>query len=334
MTTKSYVFLFCGVLVLLMVAAILTNVLLKLSVSGPPVAPAPQGAQEGVRKYTPAVSETYIEAKENKKSSGITKPAGEKKQTSIQGEAVKKTPKFVGVVVAVRGYVFATGTGGQMRALTVNSRIYLQEQIETGPAASAKIKFDDGTIVSEGENSAMLVDKYLYNPQNRAETVFGLCFLKGACHLITGLITEIAPQRFKVRTRLATIGIRGCELAFRSRPEEDDIYVLALSGKEKVRIETTSDGSQMMGVPGNEELPLADSKRKNIDVVEAGEVYSITKGQGVQERAVSLEETSRIISESTGLAPALHNVQLSRDGAVFTIQPEKRPSATDKDKIR
>jgi len=333
MKTKLYVFLACGVLVLLVVAAILTSVLLRFTVSGPPVPPAPQGARGDVKKYIPAVAETYIEVGGKKKSSGTAKPAGGK-TTGAEVETAKKPPQFVGFVVAVHGRAFTTGAGGQMRPLAINSRIYLQERIETGPAASVKIKFDDGTTVSEGENSAMVIDKYLYNPQDRGATAFGMCFLKGASHLITGLIAEIAPQRFKVRTRLASVGIRGCELAFRSKPEQDDIYILALSGKEKVNIETTTDGSQMMGDLNNESLPVEDSKMKNIDVVEAGKMYSIVKGQGIQEHTIGLEETSGIVSESTGLSPALHNIQMTHDGAVFTIQPRERPSATDKDKTR
>jgi len=49
------------------------------------------------------------------------------------------------------------------------------------------------------------------------------------------------PDRFKVTTRMATIGIRGCELGFKITKESENVYVINLAGKETVRITTQAE---------------------------------------------------------------------------------------------
>jgi hypothetical protein len=331
MKTKLYIFLTCGILVLLIVAGLLTRTLFQLSV---PEVSKPKPAQQPPKQVVP-ISETYIEVgpvtKAPVKIVGAPKPATPSVQAPI--EAQKQTSAVpavvIGVVVEVRGTAFSTGAGGKMRSLTKDSRIYLDERVETSSTSSIKIKFEDGTVLSEGEKSSIVIDKYVCNPGDKAKTGFGMYLIKGACHMVTGSITEINPDKFKVRTRLATVGIRGCELAFRSKPEQDDIYVLGLDGRDKIIVDTTTDGSQMVNVFTKEDLPVELAKRKTIDVSESGIVVSIVSGKGPEEHAIGLKEADGIMTETSSLAPAQHNMNITQDGAVFTIQPQTRAAGKE-----
>jgi hypothetical protein len=320
-------------MILLVVTAVMTRALFRLSV--PDVStPAPTAAGQ-VQPYATPISETRIEVDEPKRQKqiapGLVKPpiVSSVKTSAAPVQAQAQTfavpppaaPAAIAVVIEVRGTAVASGSNGKPRPLMKDSRIYLNEKIETVKAASVKIKFDDGTVMSQGENSSVMIDQYVYSPGNKAETRFGMYLLKGACHMVTGLITDINPEKFKVRTRLATVGIRGCELAFRSKPEQDDVYILGLSGKENVTVNTTADGRHMVNVLTREDIPIETQKKKTIDVNQSGMVVSIVNGKGPEERAIDLDEIDEIKGESSSLVPALHNINLTPDGAVFTIQP-------------
>ena len=340
MKAKLYVLFVCGILVLLVVVAVMTRSLFRLSV--PDVSKSVQATGQ-VKPYATPVSETRIEVGESKGQEKIASVAGIKtppvvprtaSAAPVQAQTSAVPAVAVAVVIEVRGTAFATGSGGKARPLMTDSRVYLNEKIETVKAASVKIKFDNGTIMSQGENSSVMIDQYVYNPGNRVDTKFGMYLIKGACHMVTGLITEINPERFKVRTRLATVGIRGCELAFRSKPDEDDIYILGLSGKENVTVDTTTDGQQMVNVLTRENLPIEEQKKKTINVSESGMEVSIISGKGPEERAIGLDETDEIMTESSGLMPALHNINLTPDGAVFTIQPQDQTKSGDTNGVK
>jgi hypothetical protein len=331
MKAKLYILLVSGILILLVVAAVMTGKLFRLSV--PDVHKSVQAAGQ-VKPYATPVSETYIEVGESKTQKKIEPavvktpavPARTAPVASVQPQtSAVPAAVAIAVVIDVRGTTVATDASAERpRPLMTGSRIYLNEKIETVKASSVKIKFDDGTIMSQGENSSVMIDQYVYNPGNKVETKFGMYLIKGACHMVTGLITEINPERFKVRTRLATVGIRGCELAFRSKPEQDDIYILGLAGKENVTVDTTTDGRQMVNVLTKQDMPIEKQQKKTIDVSESGRVVSIVSGKGPEEHTIGLDETDGIMNESSGLTPALHNINLTPDGAVFTIQPQSQ----------
>jgi hypothetical protein len=331
MKTKLYIFLTCGILVLLIVAGFLTRTLLQLSV---PEVSKPKPASHPPKQVVP-VSETYIEVGPSAREPVKIAAGARKAAPSVQAptEAQKQTSAVpvivIGVVAEVRGTAFSTGSGGKMRSLTKDSRIYLDERVETAAASCIKIKFGDGTVLSQGEKSSIVIDQYVCNPSDKARTGFGMYLLKGACHMVTGSITEINPDKFKVRTRLATVGIRGCELAFRSRPEQDDIYVLGLDGRDKIIVDTTTDGSQMVNVFTKEDMPIELARRKTIDVSESGIVVSIVSGKGPEEHAIGLKEADGIMTETSSLAPAQHNMNITQDGAVFTIQPQTRAAGKE-----
>jgi hypothetical protein len=335
-TKLLYIMLVCGILVLLVIAGVMTSNLLKLSISN---APKTMPAARQVKQHAPVVSETYIE---------VAGPTAQKRIAAVHAKAPAASPGTVSpvpvpaqtsaipavaiaVVIEVRGTALATGAGGKLRPLAKDSRVYLNEKIETVAASSVKIKFDDGTTISQGENSSVVIDQYVYNPNNRAETRFTMYLLKGACHTVTGLIPEINPERFKVRTRLATVGIRGCDLAFRSKPEQDDIYILGLTGKENITVNTTTDGRQIVNVITREETLVDEAKKKTIDVNESGRVVSIVSGKGPEERALGLDEADKVMTETSSLTPAIHGMNLAPDGAVFTIQPREQttPGSTN-----
>jgi len=72
-----------------------------------------------------------------------------------------------------------------------------------------KIILNDKTQITLGENSALNISKYLYSEKNKKNNEVSLNFFKGSFKSITGRIGKLNPKKFKLKTKNASIGIRG-----------------------------------------------------------------------------------------------------------------------------
>ncbi|QKJ23590.1 FecR family protein [Poseidonibacter lekithochrous] len=81
--------------------------------------------------------------------------------------------------------------------------------IHTAKNAKVQLIFKDDTIVTLGKNSALNIDTYLYDIKNPKNSKTNLNFFKGAFKTITGKIGKINREKFKLKTKSASIGIRG-----------------------------------------------------------------------------------------------------------------------------
>lgn len=142
----------------------------------------------------------------------------------------------IGMVVALQGGATASGAGGT-RELAIQSDIMLNDTIQTGPQSRLQIMLNDDSLLAQGENSEMTIDEYVYNPAQASDNAFGAKLGKGLFRTVTGKITDLNPDRFKVKTARATIGIRGCDLGFDIGPSQDNISVITIPPGKKIFID-------------------------------------------------------------------------------------------------
>lgn len=149
----------------------------------------------------------------------------------------------IGLTVAVEGKASATDTSGVGRELVMKSEIILNDTVKTDKKSRLQIMLNDDTLLAVGENSEMIIDEYVYNPAKSADNAFGVKLGKGVFRTVTGAITDLNPNRFKVITRRATIGIRGCDLGFdTTREGEDTVAVIAIPKGKQVIITAIESG--------------------------------------------------------------------------------------------
>ena len=113
-----------------------------------------------------------------------------------------------GRVSFVSGSVSATGTDGQTRTLRRGDLISGGDRIETR-GGRLQIRFTDGGFVSLQPNTVFGVDQYLYANAAPEESSLFFSLLRGGMRTITGAIGKVNKQNYRVRTPVATIGIRG-----------------------------------------------------------------------------------------------------------------------------
>ncbi len=152
----------------------------------------------------------------------------------------------IGLIVAAQGKASAVDTAGMARELALQSEIMLNDTVKTEAKSRLQLMLSDDTLLAVGESSELIIDEYVYNPANTADNAFGVKMGKGVFRTVTGKITDLNPDRFKVKTRRATIGIRGCDLGFDTTAEnEDKVAVLAIPAGKKIIITATESGDML-----------------------------------------------------------------------------------------
>ena len=121
----------------------------------------------------------------------------------------------VGTITHLGGVLRATRADGSSRILAVKSEVREGDTLKTEKNTYARIKFvDKGEVVLRPE-TVFRVDAYSYHAVPAAgqtagqqdNIVFNL--VKGGLRSVTGLLGKRSPDKFRMNTATATIGIRG-----------------------------------------------------------------------------------------------------------------------------
>ncbi len=116
--------------------------------------------------------------------------------------------------------------------LRSGAAILSDDIVETGNGGKVLIVFADGTTLSLGPNSEVLIDEFVYNPAGGANNA-ALKVTAGAMRLVAGAIERVGGTKaVTVSTAVATIGIRGTD--FFVEVVNDHLSVALFSGHEVI----------------------------------------------------------------------------------------------------
>ncbi len=113
---------------------------------------------------------------------------------------------FAGTITASKGNASVLREGNSQK-VHIGLKLQTKDHILTKGDAKVQIIFKDETIITVGKNSNFSIEEFLFDDENEPSAKFGM--FGGAMRAITGKIGKIAPQKFSVTTKTATIGIRG-----------------------------------------------------------------------------------------------------------------------------
>ncbi|OGA68992.1 MAG: hypothetical protein A3G81_08320 [Betaproteobacteria bacterium RIFCSPLOWO2_12_FULL_65_14] len=114
-----------------------------------------------------------------------------------------------GEVTHLSGAVLARRADGQTRILTVRSTVDEGDILATADNSFARVRFPDGTDLVMRPNSQIRIDAYKYEEAapERDNVIFSL--IKGGLRTVTGLLAKRNPNKYRLATPTATVGIRG-----------------------------------------------------------------------------------------------------------------------------
>ncbi|MFQ6023473.1 MAG: FecR domain-containing protein, partial [Acidiferrobacterales bacterium] len=117
--------------------------------------------------------------------------------------------KPAGEVILTNGTFLAIQADSSTRSLARGSEFYQGDRLWTGPRTKAQIRFSDGAIMTLRPDTEFSVDEYEFDDKNadRNKSLFTL--VKGGFRTLTGLISRLRPDSYKIKTAYAIVGVRG-----------------------------------------------------------------------------------------------------------------------------
>jgi len=111
----------------------------------------------------------------------------------------------IGEITAIHGKAFAI-RGGHKVPLALGKKIEKKDTIKTLRNSKLQIVFNDHTVISLGQKTNFKIDDYVFS-KRKVSARFSVS--RGIFKSITGKIGKIDHSKFKLRTKNATIGVRG-----------------------------------------------------------------------------------------------------------------------------
>jgi hypothetical protein len=119
----------------------------------------------------------------------------------------------VGEVKVAKG-VAHVERGAERLAVKLGMPIRQADKLVTGADGTVGITFTDNSLLSIGPNSALAIDKYVFDSTTHAGQ-FDSTLSKGSLAVVSGKIVKQSPEAMRVRTPSAIMGVRGTEFAVR-----------------------------------------------------------------------------------------------------------------------
>ena len=143
------------------------------------------------------------------------------------------TNKAIGSVKAVHSGYGTPPDANRERKYQRDS-VAKDELLETSPSGDMRVRFVDGTDLTVGGNSAIIVDELCFDPDTKGgNAVINLA--AGTFFYVSG---KLPKENISIQTPVATIGIRGTELAITVNPDGTTV-VGVVSGAAAVSSKTT-----------------------------------------------------------------------------------------------
>jgi hypothetical protein len=121
------------------------------------------------------------------------------------------------------------------------------DELNTGAGARLVVKFNDGTVLTLGENTQLLLNDWQFKAKAQ-DNHAGFKLGAGVFRMITGAITQQQNPDLNIETPIGSIGVRGTDF-WGGYLDADAIDVILLEGEHKVEV-SNALGSVLIATPG------------------------------------------------------------------------------------
>jgi hypothetical protein len=124
---------------------------------------------------------------------------------AIGGPVSALAQEEVGQVTRVANFAYQTPPGASKAAAYERDPVYHDAEVEAVNEAGAELTFLDGSKLTVGPNSSVVIDDFVYDPSANAGSA-ALRLTKGMLRYVSG---EMPDDKVRLETDTVTIGIRG-----------------------------------------------------------------------------------------------------------------------------
>lgn len=188
---------------------------------------------------------------------------------------------------------------GRAEALQVGSSVAAGDRIRTGPDAVAILVFSDEGRISLRSDSELLIRHYEIDPAG-VKTRIELELLKGTVRQISGNGSRSQPERYRLNTPIAVIGVRGTD--FLAKTSGDAVEAFVHEGKI-VLVPNADTCGRGLGRCDPVAMISSASGQRYVRLSAAGDVEQRDFRPGELERVFGID-TVRASRNSAGTATA------------------------------
>jgi len=204
----------------------------------------------------------------------------------------------VGKITVLKGDVQIKRSGEQITAKS-GTTLEKNDFISTDKEGKVQIVFTDNTIFTIGKNSTLDIADYLYDESQPNKNTAKFNVLKGAFSSITGRIGKLNKSKFKLKTKSASIGIRGTIVKANQETimcTEGAITVTTLSG-DTVRVEAGYKTDVSTGTPSAPEA-IQEGEAESLGVESEETVATdATQDSTTNDQQATTEEDEKATAE-------------------------------------
>lgn len=122
----------------------------------------------------------------------------------------------IGYVKTVSGSASVV-RGGSEQKLAVGAALFEDDLLKTGRESSLGVTMKDGTTLSAGPETEILLDQYAYAPK-AGDLGFVARVSQGTLDFVSGMLGKLAPEAVAIETPTGVIGMRGTHFVVRVAP--------------------------------------------------------------------------------------------------------------------
>ena len=115
------------------------------------------------------------------------------------------------------GGLLRAAPGWRRPSAVVGGALLPQERLSTGADGIAAVTLRDGTVLTLGPDSSLDLAEFDFNSTTQEGSMW-VKLARGSLRVITGLIAKLQPEKVKVTTPTAVIGVRGTDFIVETRP--------------------------------------------------------------------------------------------------------------------
>jgi len=132
--------------------------------------------------------------------------------------AAQQAGVAAGVIGSLR---VSEGERAAPEAVKSGMDMLLGDRVNSAPASRMQVLLLDETIFTIGPDSDLVIDEFVYDPSTQAGRLTAN-FTKGVLRYVSGKVALSNPAAVKIKSRDATIGVRGTALFIMDDPEAAD----------------------------------------------------------------------------------------------------------------
>jgi hypothetical protein len=126
---------------------------------------------------------------------------------------VSAATKPAGKIVLLIGKASVVSVDGKPRKLKRGVSFFEGDTFETQKKSFVKLKYTDGGVMLLRPGTKLVVEAFKNPEKGVGKSVFNL--VKGGLRAVTGAVAKKDPSSFKLKTPVATLGVRGTDYTVR-----------------------------------------------------------------------------------------------------------------------